>query len=132
MGYAKTSIAHDDARVGTPGLGQDVDAQCPYVDVGTTADRSIALIEARPRECIRLGMQSALSLPVATYSTASELEGDTSAKLVVLSLTDASQEACAGGLLALAEHVPGVPIIVLGPDCDQPWREGIYSLHDGI
>ena len=119
MGDAKTSIANDDAPAGMPGLGQDTD-QRPYVGVGTTADRSIALIEARPfvRECIRLSMQSALSLPVVTYSTASELEGNTSAKLVVLSLTDASQEACAGALLVLAEHVPGVPIIVLASTND--------------
>jgi hypothetical protein len=60
------------------------------VGVGATADRSIALIEARPfvRECIRRSMHAALSLPVVTYSTASELEGATSAKLVVLSLMD--------------------------------------------
>jgi DNA-binding NarL/FixJ family response regulator len=120
MGYAKTSIANDDARAGTPELGQDVDAQRPHVGVGATADRSIALIEARPfvRECIRLSMQSGLALPIATYSTASELEGDTSAKLVVLSLMDASQEACAGALLVLAEHIPGVPIIVLASTND--------------
>jgi DNA-binding NarL/FixJ family response regulator len=119
MGYAKTSIAKDDARAGTPGLGQDVDAQRPYARVGATADRSIALIEARPlRECIRRSMQSALSLPVVTYSTASELEGDTWARLVVLSLTDASQEACAGALRVLAKHVPGVPIIVLASTND--------------
>jgi DNA-binding NarL/FixJ family response regulator len=120
MGYAKTSIANDDAWAGAPGLGQDVDARRPCVGVGATADRSIALIEARPfvRECIRLSMQSALSLPIVTYSTASELEGDTSVKLVVLSLADASQEACTGALLVLAEHVPGVPVIVLASTND--------------
>jgi hypothetical protein len=84
MSYAKTLIAHDDARAGTLGLGQDVDAQRRYEAVGATADRSIALIEARPfvRECIRVGMQSALSLPFVIYSTASELEGNMSAKQI--------------------------------------------------
>jgi hypothetical protein len=70
------------------------------------------------RECIRLSMQAAVSLPVVTYSTVSELEGATSAKLVVLSLMDGSQEACAGALLVLAEHIPGVPIIVLASTND--------------
>jgi DNA-binding NarL/FixJ family response regulator len=120
MDYPKTLIASAGARTRMPGVGQDIDAERPYVGVGATADRSIALIEARTfvRECIRLSMQRALSSPVVTYSTPSELEGATSTKLVVLSLMDGSQEACAGALLGLTEHIPGVPVIVLASTND--------------
>jgi DNA-binding NarL/FixJ family response regulator len=119
MGHPKTLIADDGAQIRTPGVGQDIDAG-RQAGVGATADLSIAMIEARPfvRECIRLSMRAALSLPVVTYSTASELKGAASAMLVVLSLMDGSQEACAGALLVLAEHIPGVPIIVLASTND--------------
>jgi hypothetical protein len=58
QGYPKTLIASDGAQIRMPGVGQDIDAG-HRVGVGATADRSIALIEARPfaRECIRLSMQ---------------------------------------------------------------------------
>ena len=86
-------------------------------------DRFIALIESRAlvRECIRCSMQSALSLPVVTYSTVSKLErqpDDGSPDLVVLSLTDASIEACARALNDLSELFPSIPIIVLASEND--------------
>ena len=64
----------------------------------------VAVVEGRPflRECIRCSMQSALSIPVVMYSTLSELGNQApehaSAQLVVLSLIEASSQACANAL----------------------------------
>jgi DNA-binding NarL/FixJ family response regulator len=85
---------------------------------GARADRFIALIETRTfwRERIRRSLQPAFSLPVIAYATLSELEGrlsDASVELVILSLMDANNEACAKTLTALLELVPTTPIIVL-------------------
>jgi DNA-binding NarL/FixJ family response regulator len=81
----------------------------------------IAVIESRPgvQEVIRRALQSALSSPVIAYSTASQLErSDASAKLVIVSLLDASEEACANALKDLSELVPGVPVVVLASEND--------------
>jgi DNA-binding NarL/FixJ family response regulator len=85
---------------------------------GGKVDRFIALIEGRAlaRESIRRSMQSALSLPVVTYSTPSELEyqlRDPTAELVVLSLADVDNAAIANMLDLLSKLVPKVPVIVL-------------------
>jgi DNA-binding NarL/FixJ family response regulator len=87
------------------------------------ADASIAIIESRSflRECIRRSMQSALSATVATYSTLSELGAqpqDVSAELVILSLIDASSEACANTLKDLSEFGSGGPVIALASTND--------------
>ena len=87
------------------------------------AHRFIALIEGRAhaRERIRRSMQSALSVPVVTYSTASELEHqfrDATAELVVLSLADVDNAAIANMLDLLSKLVPKVPVIVLAPADD--------------
>jgi DNA-binding NarL/FixJ family response regulator len=61
-------------------------------------------------------MQSALSISVQTYSTLSELGAQTngeSADLVVLSLLEASREACASALKDLPEFASGHPVIAL-------------------
>jgi DNA-binding NarL/FixJ family response regulator len=62
-------------------------------------------------------MQSAFSLPVVGCSTAWELEPllrDASAKVVILSLMDASKEQCASALKVCLELVPSAPVVVLG------------------
>ena len=86
-------------------------------------DAIIAVVESRPflRECIRRSMQSALSVSVQTYSTLSELGAQTngeSANLVVLSLLEASSEACANALKELSEFASGRPVIVLASTND--------------
>jgi DNA-binding NarL/FixJ family response regulator len=66
-------------------------------------------------------MQSAFSLLVVAYSTASEVGGhygDSAPAVVILSLTDASREACASALKVLAELVPSVPIVVIASSDD--------------
>jgi DNA-binding NarL/FixJ family response regulator len=66
-------------------------------------------------------MQSALSATVATYSTLSELGtqlNGASANLVVLSLLDASSEACASALKDLSEFASGRPVIALASTND--------------
>jgi DNA-binding NarL/FixJ family response regulator len=90
---------------------------------GGKAHRFIALIEGRAlaRESIRRSMQSALSVPVVTYSTASELEHqfrDATAELVVLSLADVDNAAIANMLDLLSKLVPKVPVIVLAQTDD--------------
>jgi DNA-binding NarL/FixJ family response regulator len=87
-------------------------------DTSGKVDGFIALIESRTavRDRIRRGMQSALSLPVLTYSTASELEHqfrDATAELVVLSLADVDNAAIANMLDLLSKLVPKAPVIVL-------------------
>jgi DNA-binding NarL/FixJ family response regulator len=86
-------------------------------------DPFIALIESRTpvQDLIRRGVQVALSWPVATYSTVSELErqpGDASPDLLILSLADASVDACARALKKLLELFPSIPIIVLASEND--------------
>ena len=86
-------------------------------------DRFIALIESRTsvRDRICRSVQLALSWPLVAYSTVSELErqpDDASPDLVILSLSDASIEACARALNDLLEQFPSVPIIVLASEND--------------
>jgi DNA-binding NarL/FixJ family response regulator len=81
-------------------------------------DAFVAVVESRPflRECIQRSVQSALSVPVVTYSTLSELGAqlhDASAGLVVLSLIEASSEACANALEDLSEFASGRTVIAL-------------------
>ena len=61
------------------------------------------------------GMQAALSLPVVTFSTISELERQFSdaIALVVLSLADARPVECANALKVLSALKPNLPIVVL-------------------
>jgi DNA-binding NarL/FixJ family response regulator len=94
-----------------------------YQEDRAKADAVVAVVESSPflRECIRRSMQSALSVPVVTYSTLSELGAehhDTSTQLVVLSLMDAGSEACANALKDLSEFGSGRPIIVLASTND--------------
>jgi DNA-binding NarL/FixJ family response regulator len=88
----------------------------------TEVDATVAVVESRPflRECIRRSVQSALSIPVVTYSTLSEVGKDPgpSARLVVLSLIDASSQSCADALKELSEFASGRPVIALASTND--------------
>ena len=85
--------------------------------VALKAARSIALVESRVfvGECIHRSLRAALSLPVVTFSTLSELESQFSESfaLFFLSLRDANQEECANALTLLGALAPSVPIVVL-------------------
>lgn len=86
-------------------------------------DPIVAVVESRPflRECIHRSVQSALSISVQTYSTLSELGAQTNgelADLVVLSLLEASSEACASALKDLPEFASGHPVIALASTND--------------
>jgi len=77
----------------------------------------VAVIESRMllRERIRRSLQSALSMPVITYSNASELErqpGNASALLIILSLADGDEESTKVCKF-LSESLPEAPVIVL-------------------
>jgi DNA-binding NarL/FixJ family response regulator len=111
MDHGSTRIPINEAGVKTSEPG-----------VGAKVDRFIAVIESRPfvREVICHALQSAFSLPVVGYSTASEVEGHfgDSAAVAILSLTGASVEACIGALKILTELGPSAPIVVLAPEDD--------------
>ena len=86
-------------------------------------DTFVAVVESRPflRECIRRSVQSTLSATVATYSTLSELGAQlngAAADLVVLSLLEASSQACANALKDLSEFGSGGPVIALASTHD--------------
>jgi DNA-binding NarL/FixJ family response regulator len=100
------------------GLGHDVDLGPVVAGGAAQSNGFIALIESRAlvRECIRRSMQSALSLPIVTYSTASDLEPQLrgpSAELVVLSLADVDKASIANMLSLLSDLVPKRAVIVL-------------------
>ena len=105
----------------------------------------VAVVEDRPflRECIRCSIQSALSVPVVTYSTLSELGAqlhEASIGLVVLSLIESTSEACANAFKDLSEFASGYPVIVLASTNDVGLAraaigcrgEGVRSGDDGI
>ena len=87
------------------------------VALNSKAARSIALVESRVfvGECIHRSLRAALSVPVVTFSTLSELESKFSESfgLFFLSLRDANQEECANALTLLGALAPSVPIVVL-------------------
>jgi DNA-binding NarL/FixJ family response regulator len=87
------------------------------------SDAFVAVVESRPfmRECIRRSMQSALSVPVVTYSSLSELGAqlhEASTGLVVLSLIEATSEGCAKALKELLEFASAYPVIALASTND--------------
>jgi DNA-binding NarL/FixJ family response regulator len=84
---------------------------------------AVAVIEGRPflRECIRRSMQSALSVPVVTYATLPELGAqlhEAPIGLVVLSLIECTNDACAIALKDLSEFASGHPVIALASTND--------------
>jgi DNA-binding NarL/FixJ family response regulator len=94
-----------------------------YQAVNTKVETIVAIVEGRPflRECIRHSVQAALSSTVVMCSTLSELAGQPhhgSPDLIVLSLIDASSEACANALKDLSEFASPGPIIVLASTND--------------
>ena len=96
-------------------LAKEIDLQ--RADEDASAKPRIAVIESRPflQERLRRSMQSAFALPVITYSTVSELEGQLQKAppgLVILSLRQGNQ-ASVSALKPLLELVPTVPVIVL-------------------
>jgi DNA-binding NarL/FixJ family response regulator len=112
--------AIDEARpetFATPELELGVSAHRARAGRDAKPDRYIALVESRTfmRDCLHRGMQAALSLPVATFSTLSELESQfsDSVALVFLCLADARQEECANALKLLSALDPSIPVVVL-------------------
>jgi DNA-binding NarL/FixJ family response regulator len=83
----------------------------------------VAVIDSRKflRECIKRSMQSALTMRVETYSSASELGNKLPSSLIsliVVSLPDVSIQAATDTLKALSDLAPSVPIIVLSSNSD--------------
>jgi DNA-binding NarL/FixJ family response regulator len=87
------------------------------------ADGFIAVIESRTfiRECIRRSVQSAIPLPVLTYSTAIELEQQhllASLKLIIFSWVEDNMAASTHALKVLSELASRTPVIVLSCNND--------------
>jgi DNA-binding NarL/FixJ family response regulator len=101
-------------------LRSEINAERDRERESSTSIGFIALIERSPflRECIRRSMQPSFSMPVAAYSTLSELEqqlgDDLDLKIIVLSVTDFNDSASADALTISTKFAPNVPVIVLG------------------
>jgi DNA-binding NarL/FixJ family response regulator len=100
-----------------------VESIADYQEPSVKAVAFVAVVEGRPfiRECIRRSVQSALSVPVVTYSTLSELGAElhhASIGLVVLSLIECTSEACSSALKDLSEFASGQPVIALASSND--------------
>jgi DNA-binding NarL/FixJ family response regulator len=115
MGDRGNNPLDDEARAKTPSV-QAAQASEEIEGVSAKAGGFIAVVGGRPflQECIR-SMQSAFSLPLVAYSSVSDISSQrdhASAELVILSLTEGSDEA-SSALKALTELLPGVPVLVL-------------------
>ncbi len=115
-------VAEDESRLGLHISRPELDDLEPYdhsayTRVDAKLDRQIALVESRTfiRECMHRGLQAGLSLPVATFSSLSELEAhfSESISIFLLSLADTSQTQCVDAIKFLSTLGPGVPIVVL-------------------
>jgi DNA-binding NarL/FixJ family response regulator len=97
-------------------------------DEGANAKPFIALINGRLLS--EWPLQSAFSLPVITYSSVSELEGQlqrASPNVVIFSLMQ-SNEASVNALKVLFELVPTVPVIVLATFDDMDLAQTVLRL----
>ena len=82
------------------------------------AAKRVIIVESRIflRECIQRSIQSALSIPVETLSSFSELghRGTIGlAQLIIISLSETNTQESAEGLSIIADLAPSVPTIVL-------------------
>ena len=99
------------------GFSENLDCARDGASARARAGGFIAVIDGRTflRECIRRSMQSAFSLPLVAYPSVSNIGRQidhASAELVILSLTEGSNEA-SSALKALTELLPGVPVLAL-------------------
>ena len=94
-------------------------------------DRHIAFVESRTfvRECMHRALQAALSLPVVSYPTLSDLirESGDSVALFLLSLTDAREAECASAVKVLSAAAPSIPIVVLAAANDLDLARTAFS-----
>jgi DNA-binding NarL/FixJ family response regulator len=128
MAYDTTCIPIDEEGAETPlsatgQLGEEIDVRRAHESGGATLGGFIAVIESRTfiRECIRRSMQSAFSLPVLTYSTATELEQQlvfASPQLIIFSWVEDGKLASTNALKVLSELARRIPVIVLAHNHD--------------
>ena len=118
----KTQFAIEEARAGMQLLipkleSLDGNAHHTSAKIEAKLDRHIAFVESRTfvRECMHRALQAALSLPVVTYPTLSDLKRtfSNSVALYLLSLTDAREAECANAIKVLSAVAPSIPIVVL-------------------
>jgi DNA-binding NarL/FixJ family response regulator len=110
----------------------DGDLATTFAEEGASAKALIAVIESRAfmQDCIRQSMQSAFSLPVMTYATVADLEGQlwkASPSLVIFSLMQGNQ-ATVSTLKVLLDLIPTVPVIVLASVNDMDTARTVLRL----
>jgi DNA-binding NarL/FixJ family response regulator len=81
-------------------------------------EKKVVIVESRIflRECIQRSIQSALSIPVETLTSFSELDEQRtieSARLVIISLDETDSQESAKALSIIADLAPSLPTIVL-------------------
>ena len=81
-------------------------------------EKKVVIVESRIflRECIQRSIQSALSIPVETLTSFSELDEQRtieSARLVIISLGETNAQESAKALSIISDLAPSLPIIVL-------------------
>jgi DNA-binding NarL/FixJ family response regulator len=81
-------------------------------------EKTVVIVESRIflQECIQRSIQSALSIPVETLTSFSELDDRRtieSARLVIISLDETDAQESARSLSVISDLAPSVPIIVL-------------------
>jgi DNA-binding NarL/FixJ family response regulator len=81
-------------------------------------EKKVVIVESRIflRECIQRSIQSALSIPVETLTSFSELDEQRtieSARLVIISLGETNTQESAEALSIISDLAPSLPIIVL-------------------
>ena len=87
------------------------------------AEKKVIIVESRIflRECIQRSIQSALSIPVETFSSFSEMgnqETTGSARLVIISLGETNTQESAEALSIISDLAPSLPTIVLSSKYD--------------
>jgi DNA-binding NarL/FixJ family response regulator len=82
------------------------------------AVRGIAIVENRVflRECIRISLKNAFSIPIDTYASVSDLQdrrNNALIRLIIFFVIDGNSQACVSALNKLSEIRPGIPVIIL-------------------
>ena len=93
-------------------------ARCLDLQSSKAVEKKVVIIESRIflRECIQRSIQSALSIPVETLTSFSELDeqrANESARLIIFSLEETNTQESAEALSIISTLAPSLPTIVL-------------------
>ncbi|HWY81316.1 MAG TPA: response regulator transcription factor [Roseiarcus sp.] len=99
-------------------LSAEHDARRLDLQSSKAVEKKVIIVESRSflRECIQRSIQSALSIPVETLSSISELNDRStigSARLVIISLDETNAQECAKSLSIISDLAPSLPTVAL-------------------